>query len=158
MISWLNYLRNQGVAVKAAILASAVLLVLVPVMPVAFHLGGVAALSAGGLASGLCLIGATIALVLNHLLRGQRLALPALCTAMMARMGIPLVLASVIHLQGGPLAEAGLLYYLLVFYPVTLAVETALSLPVEEVGTVSLPQLKSHPTPQPLASSRSKSF
>ena len=32
------------------------------------------------------------------------------------------------HLRGGVLAEAGVLVYLLVFYPVTLGVETTLSL------------------------------
>ena len=44
-------------------------------------------------------------------------------------MGIPLVGALVFHLQGGVLAEAGLLVYLVVFYPVSLGVETYLSLP-----------------------------
>ena len=50
-----------------------------------------------------------------------------MCTA--ARMGIPLLPVLLIHLQGGRLAEGGLLYYLLIFYPITLAVEIAISLP-----------------------------
>jgi hypothetical protein len=53
----------------------------------------------------------------------------AMLVSMAARMGIPLVPALAIHLAGGPLANAGLLYYLLVFYPITLAVDVALSLP-----------------------------
>jgi hypothetical protein len=65
----------------------------------------------------------------SHLLRGPKHALAALLAGMAARMGIPLAFGLAIHLQGGPLAEAGLLYYLLVFYPVALAAETALSLP-----------------------------
>jgi len=48
---------------------------------------------------------------------------------MAARMGIPLAFALACHLRGGLLADAGLLYYLLLFYPVTLGVETAWLLP-----------------------------
>ncbi len=48
---------------------------------------------------------------------------------MAMRMGIPLGAGLLVHLQNGALAAAGLLYCLAAFYPVTLAVETALSLP-----------------------------
>jgi len=110
-------------------LVLAVLVALVPVGPVAVCIGGGVALAAAAVAAVFCLAGASIALLVSHLLRGPKRALAALLAGMAARMGIPLAFGLAIHLQGGPLAEAGLLYYLLVFYPVTLAAETALSLP-----------------------------
>ena len=110
-------------------LALAVLLVLVPVGLVAMFLGGGRALAAAVVAAVFCLVGATIALMASHLLRGPKNALAALLAGMAARMGVPLAFGLAIHLQGGPLAKAGLLYYLLIFYPITLATETALSLP-----------------------------
>ena len=59
-------------------------------------------------------------------------------------MGIPFGVGLAIHLGGGPLANAGFLYYLLVFYPVTLAAETGLSLPSTRPPT-------SRPVPVPPA-------
>jgi hypothetical protein len=129
MTTWLGNLRGRGLAARAAMLALAVLVVFVPVGPVAVCIGGCTALAAAAVAAVFCLAGATIALMASHLLRGPKHALAALLAGMTARMGIPLAFGLAIHLQGGPLAEAGLLYYLLVFYPVALAAETALSLP-----------------------------
>jgi len=48
---------------------------------------------------------------------------------MLIRMGIPLAAALLVFLRGGPLADAGFLYYLVLFYPVTLTAETFLLLP-----------------------------
>jgi len=39
-------------------------------------------------------------------------------------MGVALAAVLVVQLGGGPLAEAGFVYYLLMFYSVTLAAET----------------------------------
>ena len=129
MVIWLSNLRNRSVIFRAVVLGIVVLVVFAMTGPVAVRLGGSVALTAALLAAALCLAGATVALVVGNFLRGPRHALAALVASMAVRMGVPLAPALVIHLQGGPLAEAGLLYYLLVFYPVTLAVETALSLP-----------------------------
>jgi len=84
---------------------------------------------AAAAAAGICLLGAVLALVVSHLLRGPKAVLYGMLMAMALRMGIPLVSALALHLQNGALAKAGVLYYFLVFYPVTLAVETVLSLP-----------------------------
>lgn len=129
MVIWLSNLRNRSVVFRAAVLGIVVLVAFAMIGPVAVRLGGSVALAAASLAAALCLTGATVALVVGNFLRGPRHALAALAAGMAVRMGVPLAPALAIHLQGGPLAEAGLLYYLLVFYPVTLAVETALSLP-----------------------------
>ncbi len=81
------------------------------------------------LAALVCYAGAVLALGTNAILHQPEHALLALLLGMMARMGIPFGLGLAVHLQGGPLAKAGLLYYLLVFYPITLTTETILSLP-----------------------------
>ena len=122
-------MQNCGVAIRAAALGIAVLAAFAMAGPVAVWVGGSVALAAAALAAALCLAGAAVALVIVYLLRDPRYALAALLAGMAARMGIPLAFGLAIHLQSGPLAEAGLLYYLLVFYPVTLTVETVLALP-----------------------------
>jgi hypothetical protein len=48
---------------------------------------------------------------------------------MALRTGVPFVVGIAVHLHGGPLAQAGLLWYLLMFYPIALVVGTILSLP-----------------------------
>ena len=97
--------------------------------PVAGLWHGRTGLRAVAVAAGVCLLGALVALVIAHGLRAPRYALYGLLLGMAARMGIPLGCGLAFHLRGGALVDAGLLYYLLVFYPVTLGVETALSLP-----------------------------
>ena len=116
-------------AFRETILGLVVLVALAVTGPIAFHLGGLTALMAASLAAGLCLAGAGVALIVSHRLQGPHQALATLFLAMTARMIVPFSCGVIIHLRSGPLAEAGLLYYLLIFYPITLAVGTALSLP-----------------------------
>ena len=92
-------------------------------------LGGISGCASAGVAAGLCLLGAEVALVVCHLLRGSKYEPYAMLAGMLPRMGIPLMLGLVLQIRGGILAENGLLIYLVVFYPVTLAVESAMSLP-----------------------------
>jgi hypothetical protein len=129
MNSWLHNLRNRSVVAKTAILVLAVVVAFMAAAPVVFHIGGAMGLTAAGLAALLCLLGAATALLVSHLLREPQHALAALLIATTARMGVPILFGLVTHLRGGPLAEAGLLYYLLIFYPVTLTVDICLSLP-----------------------------
>ena len=135
----MSYIRNRGLSVKTAVLVTAVLLTLSATAPVALHLGGVTALAAAGLTSVLCFMGAAVALSAGHFLRGPKHVLAAMLIGMAARMGIPIGVGLAISLRGGPLAEAGLLHYLLVFYPVTLAVETCLSLPPARQSVAQAP-------------------
>lgn len=122
-------LRNRSLAVRATFLLAAVVVLYVMVLPAALVCGGDGGLRASGFAALACLVGAEIALVVSRLLRAPQQALWALLLGMTARMGVPLIFGLVVQLTGGPLAEAGLLFYLLVFFPVILAVETTLSLP-----------------------------
>jgi hypothetical protein len=132
MISRLNDLRSQSIAVRATVLVVAVLLVFVVVGPFAVLFGGLVGLIASIVAAAVCLAGAMLALVIHGFLTGPESALAALVLGMATRMGLPLASGLAIHLHGGPLAEAGFLYYLVVFYPITLAVETLLSLPASQ--------------------------
>jgi hypothetical protein len=129
MVTWLSNLRNRSVAVRAKLLAVALLAALGVTAPVAVHLGGIMALAAAAIAAMLCLAGAETALVLVDHLRTPSGALPALWLGMTVRMGLPLAAGLLIHLHNGPLAQAGLLWYVLWFYPIALTVGTILSLP-----------------------------
>jgi hypothetical protein len=96
------------------------------VSPVAFYFSGLVAAAA---AAAICLAGALSALVASHLLRGPKRVWYGLLLGMFLRTGIPLGAGVFIALRRGTLAENGFLFYLLVFYPVVLALETVLSLP-----------------------------
>jgi hypothetical protein len=130
MDTWLENLRSRGLGRRALVLGLVTLAMYAVVAPVAGCLGGQAAIWAATVAAGLCLAGTGSALVASHFLRGTKRALCGMLVGTMLRMGIPLIFGLGCHLHGGFLAQAGLLYYLLVFYPVTLAVETVLSLPL----------------------------
>jgi hypothetical protein len=129
MATWLGNLQNRGVAVRAALLGAAVMVALAIVAPVGICLCGAGAMAAATVAACLCLAGAGSALIVSAPFRGPQHALTGLLLGMALRMGIPLIVGLALQIRGGPLVKAGLLYYLLVFYAVTLAVETALSLP-----------------------------
>ena len=122
-------LSRGGLSVQATALGLIVILAGALAAPVAWGVGGRMGLAASGIAGGACLIGALVALAVGHLLRGPELALSGLLLGMIIRMGIPLALALACQLRGGPLSDAGVLYYLLWFYPLTLAAGTVLSLP-----------------------------
>lgn len=130
--SRLARVRRWGVIAQSALLLGIVLVACVIVTPVAGIVSGFAGVAAALVAAGLCLLGAGLALVACRLFRGPKRVLPAVLAGMLLRMGIPLASGLALQFEGGPLAEAGLLVYLVVFYPVTLFVETALSLPLGE--------------------------
>jgi len=128
MRSWLSRLGSRGLAAQSAALALAVLAAYAVVAPVAGSLGGTAGLAAAATAAGVCLLGAQWALVVSHRCRDPKHVWRSALTGMLPRMGIPFVLGLIFQLRGGMLAEAGLLVYLVVFYPVALWAETILCL------------------------------
>ena len=129
MTSWRQNLRSRSLAARGAILGVVVIGLAAAVAPVAGLWHGPAGLGAVAVAAGVCLLGALTALAIAHVLRAPRHALWGVLLGMAVRMGVPLACGLVFHLRGGALVDAGLLYYLLMFYPVTLGVETVLSLP-----------------------------
>ena len=117
---------------KLVVLAAVVAVLYAVVGPIAGYRHGAAGLTAAATAAGLCLAGAVAALGCASCVRDSENAWKGVLAGMLPRMGIPLGFALFFHVQGGMLAEAGLLIWLIIFYPVTLAVETVLSLPAND--------------------------
>jgi hypothetical protein len=129
MTAWLRNSLDRGMPLQTAALSVVVLAVFGLAGPVGLYVLGPTSLAAAAVAGAICLAGAIVAQTIRHFSKGPQSFTTALLAGMAARMGIPLMFALVIHLQRGPLSEGGFLYYLMVFYPVTLAAEVALSLP-----------------------------
>jgi hypothetical protein len=129
MITWLANLRGRSLAYRGAVLAVATMLALLAIGPVADHYGGLVGLTAATIAALLCATGAGLALVVVDRFRRPQEMLTALLAGTLIRMGVPLAAALAAQLSGALSPQAGLLYYLFAFYPVTLAVGTILSLP-----------------------------
>ena len=129
MVIWLSNLRNRSIAARATMLGAVVLAALAAAAPVAIRLGGFLALAAAAMAAVLCLAGAAVALGIVDRFRTPSNMLAALWIGMVIRTGVPFAVGMAIHLHDGPLAQAGLLWYLLLFYLIALAVGTFLSLP-----------------------------
>lgn len=134
MKRWVATLRNGSLATQLAVLGAVVIGVYALVAPAAGCAGGIAGLAASATAAGLCLLGAASALAACRALRSPSHVLYGVLVGMLLRMGIPLFSALTLQITVRPLAEASLLVYFLVFYPVTLFVETFLSLPVAEAS------------------------
>ena len=91
------------------------------------HMAGHSTWAVAALAAGICWAGAMISLVLLHVLRLRGSPMAGAMLGMLVRMTIPLVIIAVAASQGGTLAKAGLAGQLVVFYLITLVIETCLS-------------------------------
>ena len=131
----IQHLRRLRLSSSVAVLFAIVTAAATAAAPVAAAVNGVAGMAADALAALGCVAGASIALAVSRTLRGTTWALPALLLGMMARMAIPLALALGCLVLAPRLANAGLLCYLLIFYPLTLAVETAMAVPPRQSAT-----------------------
>jgi hypothetical protein len=129
MATWLAKVRALGLAPRAGMLALATLLLYAIVGPVAWHASGSAGLEAAAAAGAACLLGAGAALVATDFCQRRGRPLHGVLFGMVLRMGAPSAFAAYCRWQSGVLFEGGALYYLVVFFLVTLGVETALSLP-----------------------------
>jgi hypothetical protein len=83
--------------------------------------------SVSALAAGICWFGAICSLILLHGVKYHGSPLVGALLGMLVRMMIPLAIGAVLVTQGGSLARAGLFGQLVVFYLVTLAAETCIS-------------------------------
>jgi hypothetical protein len=118
---------------RAAFLGVAVLMAAAVVLPLGWAIShNSMGVFAGAAAGGVCLLAAWLALALSEPLRKPPQMLALVLVGMTIRMGFPLAAALTVYFLGGPLADAGFLYYLVGFYPVTLTVETFLSVPERE--------------------------
>ena len=129
MKRWFGKLRSRGLGAQSAVLGLAVLAAYALVAPIAAWHSGSAGMITAAAAAAFCLLGALAALVLAHRFREPDIAWQGMLLGMLPRMGIPFVLGIIFQLWSGMLAQAGLLVYLVVFYPVALWAETILCLP-----------------------------
>lgn len=91
---------------------------------------GVLGLAAAGLAAVVCWAGASLTMIVASSLRGPQGALYGVVLGMLYRLGLSLGIAILVSRQFAELEKAGFVYYLLAFYPLTLAAETLLVLPL----------------------------
>lgn len=122
-------LRAMSFPARAGILVLVMAFGYAVVASVGSRVGPPGAWGTGAAAAGVCLLGAVLALGLNYSLRGPRAALVAMLLAMACRMGLPLGFAAWAHLSERPLAKAGIVYYVLIFYLIALGAEVVLALP-----------------------------
>lgn len=106
--------------------------------PVAWSLAGSNGL-AGAIAScAVCTLGAAIALSLGLFISSEQAPLLHLGLGLFVRMALPLAFALVVIKTSPALVDAGTLYSLVLFYLVTLTVETLLTLPESALPKSSL--------------------
>ncbi len=117
----------MGLAARCCLLTIALVLACIAATPLAFALRGTNGLLAVGVAAGVCWFGAVITLPIAALFRGPSAMMYGLALSMLGRTMLPLVLGVALHFASPMLADAGMIYYLLVFYLLTLAVETVLA-------------------------------
>lgn len=113
---------NPAIVCRAVLVTAVVCLGLVA--PIAYYGWDWPGLGAAVAAALCCCGGALAALALARWFRGPDHLLASVLVGMSVRMGVALAAVLVVQLGGGPLAEAGFVYYLLMFYSVTLAAET----------------------------------
>jgi hypothetical protein len=114
---------------RSAIIVTLIVVLCFIIFPIAWSLNGVMGLCAAALSAVICLISVLVALFLNNLFSSPKQAFMGILLGMAIGTGIPLMLGAAIHLYGGPLSQAGFIYYLLIFYLPTLAIKTILTLP-----------------------------
>jgi len=128
-------MSQKSLLFRTVFLGVTVFIATAVILPIGWVISGNrAGLFAGAAAGGACLLAAWLALFLSEPLRRPQHVLTLVHAGMIIRMGIPLGVALAVNFRGGPLADAGFLYYLVVFYPVTLTVETFLSWPEKQSG------------------------
>ena len=114
---------------RAFTLVGALILVGMASIPIAYRTDGTNGLLAAGVAAAIVLLAGMGALAVNEFCRSPEMVIPRVLGSMMLRMGVPLAAAMAIHYRGGPITDAGFIYYLLAFYFVMLVVETIITLP-----------------------------
>ncbi len=117
---------RNGFATAVAQLVLAVTVGFALLGAIGFQSAGWPGLEAAAVAAGVCLLGGVTALAASSAIRGPEAVLYSVVFGMFFRMGFPLFVGGYLHWKGGSLAQAGVLFYILVFYLLTLAVDTIL--------------------------------
>ncbi|REK19071.1 MAG: hypothetical protein DWQ37_02610 [Planctomycetota bacterium] len=119
-------LARLGVAGQAALVSLVIAGLALITAPIAQAVSGTIGLAAVGVAGGACWVGALAALLFVSLFPTPQTALYGLAGGMFFRTTLPMVVGVVLHFKVPALADAGMIFYLLVFYMATLATETLL--------------------------------
>lgn len=120
---------------QSAAMIAAIVAVGLVALPVAWWISGSLGVIAASTAAAICLIGALLAVALGHLLpAGPQAPLQRMLVGMMARTALPLIAGVTLHFEVPSLAEAGMVFYLFVFYIASLATETALVIREASLG------------------------
>jgi hypothetical protein len=130
MMIWLIKLREKSLVAKLALLAAAEVAAFAVASPIVWIVGGPLGLLAAVIAAVACLAGGALALVISNLFRNPQQAYAGVLLGMFVGMGLPLAVGIACQIGGGSLAYAGVMFYLLYFFPITLTVKTVLSLPL----------------------------
>ena len=88
---------------------------------------GAVGVQTAALAACVCWIAATMALVVTGFVKQSPSGVVGILVASAVRFGLPLVAGVIVQSGGGALAQSGFLCLIVVFYLITLAVETTLS-------------------------------
>ncbi len=115
--------RGSAVA-HIGVLTGAIAVSFAIVAPLSYRAHEMMGLWAAVIAAAVCLLSPLGASLATRAFATRDKALAGLLVSMFLRMGIPLAFCLVMQIQKGPLLEAGIVYCVLVFYLVVLAVET----------------------------------
>jgi hypothetical protein len=114
-----------------ALLALSVVLVFPFVGYCAYVEFGVAGVKTAGVAAAICWLAATLALLVTGSVRNSPHAVAGILIAGGLRFALPLVSGFALQHSGGDLAETGIFRWMLIFYLLTLSVETVLSVSLD---------------------------
>jgi len=116
-----------GLAAQAMWLFGSVAALYVLLAPLAYALHGTEALVAAAVAAGICVFGSFGALVAMQVLKGPAMLIGGVVLGMFLRMAVPLVFCWIVYLQPSLLTRAGMVFYVLAFYMVTLTVDATIT-------------------------------
>ena len=95
---------------------------------------GTEGFQAAAIAANVCWLSSCVALVMAGMTQNTQYAIHGIMGGMLVRMFVPGLIGLIVHAQQGPLARAGFLRYILVFFLVSLVVETCLMLRMLNAG------------------------
>jgi hypothetical protein len=118
---------NGSLAAQAMWLLGSVACLYLLLAPLAYSLHGTDALIASAVAAAICVFGSLGALIAMQFLKGPAMLIGGVVLGMFLRMTVPLVFCMIVYLQPGFLTRAGMVFYVLAFYMVTLTVDAAIT-------------------------------
>lgn len=128
MNSWLTKHGPRSVTACLVCLALVLILAALPALWLAGVQHGAAGWQAVVVAAAVCGLAGSLALATAAIFRRPAVVMYALGLGMLFRIGLPLGVGTALDATGGPLAQAGVFGWIVVFFLLTLAVETLLSL------------------------------